>query len=285
MQSKYFHALKIPFAEGEKVVPPRTCLGGRLAYPAVVVAARRAPRFATPRWSLYRRMTTEHLPARHFGHVAPVADWVGSAAAGQASPSSLDWAPLTTIESPRPPIDETLIEVASDLNPGKALDLGCGSGQNAVWLAQRGWVVTAVDISPGAITEAKGSAAAAGVSIAFDVADITSWRPASRFDLVICTFAVPARGMGRSRVLEMAASAVAPGGAILVTELDVALARDGRMAEKHLVSTEEIERHLDGFRVERSRTRLARRPHGYEEIVLPVATVVATRRTDLRSPY
>ena len=174
------------------------------------------------------------------------------------------------------PVDPALIEVAADLVPGKALELGCGSGQDAIWLAQGGWNVTAVDGSSGSVTEARMAAAAAGVTIAFHVAELASWRPASRYDLVVLTYSLPARGKGRSRTLEMAAAAVAPGGTILVTDLDVSLGREGWMAEKHLVSREELERHLDGFRILRSATRVARRPHGYEELVLPVAHVVAT---------
>jgi 2-polyprenyl-3-methyl-5-hydroxy-6-metoxy-1,4-benzoquinol methylase len=214
-------------------------------------------------------MAAEHVPAR----------------APERAPSASDWAALATLEPARPPVDEDVIAVASGLPPGKALDLGCGSGQNSIWLAQHGWVVAAVDISPGAIAEARTAAAEAGVSIAFDVVDIAEWRPASRFDLVISTFALPARGMGRSRMLDMAAAAVAPGGSILLTEFDISLRKEGWMAEKYLVSTEELERHLDGFRVNRSRTRMARHRHGYEERILPVANVIATRRTDLRSLY
>ena len=91
--------------------------------------------------------------------------------------------------------------------------------------------------------------------------------------------------MGRSRMLDMAAAAVAPGGSILLTEFDSSLRRDGWMAEKYLVSVEELERHLSGFRVEQAGVRRARHRHGYEERVLPVAYVIATRRTDLRSIY
>jgi 2-polyprenyl-3-methyl-5-hydroxy-6-metoxy-1,4-benzoquinol methylase len=196
-----------------------------------------------------------------------------------------DWAALAPFEPPRAPVDEDVVTLAAGLPPGKALDLGCGSGQNSIWLAQRGWTVTGVDSSASAIAEARSAAAAAGVTVAFDLLDITQWRPASRFDLVISTYALPARGMGRSRMLDMAAAAVAPGGSILITEFDISLGREGWMAEKYLVSTEELERHLDGFRVNRSRTRIARHRHGYEERVLPVANVVATRRTDLRSLY
>ena len=222
-------------------------------------------------------MATEHV------HVpAHASDWATPAAA-----TTPEWAPAPALERPRTPVNEGLIEVASPMVPGKALDLGCGEGQNAIWLAERGWIVNAVDMSPSAIAEACDYAAAAGVdrTIVFDVADIASWTPASRYDLVFCTFALPARGMGRSRMLDMAAAAVAPGGAILVTEFDSSLRRDGWMAEKYLVSVEELERHLGGFRVEQAGVRRARHRHGYEERVLPVANVIATRRTDLRSSF
>ncbi len=220
-------------------------------------------------------MATEHV------HVpAHASDWATPAAA-----TAPDWASVAAPERARTPVDEGLIEVAAQMPPGKALDLGCGGGQNSIWLAQRGWIVNALDMSPGAIAEARDLAVAAGVdrTIVFNVADISEWRPASRFDLVFCTFALPARGMGRSRMLDMAAAAVAPGGTILLTDFDVSLRREGWMAEKHLVSTEELERHLAGFRVDRSVTRIARHRHGYEERVLPVASVIATRRTDLRT--
>lgn len=192
-------------------------------------------------------------------------------------------APVRTPEVADAPIDRDLRETVVDLASGKALDLGCGGGQNSHWLAQRGWTVTGVDPSPASISDARSAARAAGLRPVFEVADVTRWTPASRFDLVISMFALPARGMGRSRVLETAAAAVAPGGTILVSEFDVSLAREGWMAEKYLVSTEEIERYLSGFRINRSSVRLSRHMYGYDERVLPVATVVATRRTDLRS--
>ena len=138
--------------------------------------------------------------------------------------------------------------------------------------------------SAGAVAEARELASLCGVdsTIVFGVSDLADWRPTSRYDLVFCTFALPARGMGRSRMLEMAAAAVAAGGTILLTELDVSLRREG-VPEKYLVSLDELERHLDGFRIERSAVRMARHHHGYEERRMPSATVIATRRTDLRS--
>lgn len=223
-------------------------------------------------------MATEHV------HVpAHATDW----ATPNPAPAASEWAPAPALERPRTPADERLIEVAASMAPGKALDLACGQGANAVWLAERGWIVNAVDASAGAINEAREYATAAGVesTIVFGATDIARWTPRSRYDLVFCTFALPARGMGRSRMLEMAAEAVAPGGRIMLTEFDASLRRDGSMPEKYLVSVEELERHLGGFRIDEAGVRRARHRHGYEERVLPVAHVVATRRTDLRDRF
>jgi 2-polyprenyl-3-methyl-5-hydroxy-6-metoxy-1,4-benzoquinol methylase len=194
-----------------------------------------------------------------------------------------EWATVSDEAVPATPVDETLIDTVVDLSPGRALDLGCGTGQNAVWLAQRGWAVGGVDIAPGAISEAQAAAEAADVNIIFEVQDITIWRPRKSYDLVISTFALPASGTGRSRMLEAACAAVAPGGTIIISEFDMSLRHEGWMAEKYLVSIEELERHLDGFRVNRSVVRICRHPNGHDQRVLPVATIVATRRTDLRT--
>jgi ubiquinone/menaquinone biosynthesis C-methylase UbiE len=221
-------------------------------------------------------MATEHV------HVpAHASDW----ATPNPAPAAPEWTPAPAVERPGTPADEGLIEVASAMAPGKALELGCGEGQNAIWLAEHGWVVNAVDASPSAISRARDHASAAGVdrTIVFGVADIARWTPRSRYDLVFCAFGLPARGMGRSRMLETAVAAVALGGTVLITEFDASLRRDGSMPEKYLVSVDELERHLGGFRIERAGVRRARHRHGYEERVLPAAHVVATRRTDLRS--
>src|SRR5205823_4770937 len=57
--------------------------------------------------------------------------------------------------------------------PGRAVELGCGTGTNAVWLAQHGFEVTAIDISPTAIAQAEQSARGAGVAVRFLAADVT----------------------------------------------------------------------------------------------------------------
>ena len=81
--------------------------------------------------------------------------------------------------------DELLAEHAGDLKPGRALDLGCGSGANAIWLAQRGWQVTAVDFSEVAIEKGKVQAADKQVGVEYVVSDVTTYRPNGLYDLII----------------------------------------------------------------------------------------------------
>ena len=69
-----------------------------------------------------------------------------------------------------PPEVEAFIKVTS---PGKALDLGCGTGTNAIKLARCGWEVTAVDFAPEAIRKARQKSAAANLEINFHIADVT----------------------------------------------------------------------------------------------------------------
>src|SRR5207245_1111401 len=59
------------------------------------------------------------------------------------------------------------------VRPGRAVELGCGTGVNAVWLARHGFAVTAIDLSPRAIERARRRAAAAGVAVDFRVGDVT----------------------------------------------------------------------------------------------------------------
>jgi SAM-dependent methyltransferase len=75
-------------------------------------------------------------------------------------------------EDLEPPPNPLLAETASKLPAGKALDLACGTGRNAVWLAERGWQVTAVDGSSAAIDLLRQRAAKSGVSVHTQVADL-----------------------------------------------------------------------------------------------------------------
>jgi len=73
--------------------------------------------------------------------------------------------------------------LVEQLAPGRALDLACGEGRNAIWLAQNGWKVTAVDYSPVGIDKAR--QIAGDTPVEWVVGDVTTWTPEQRFDLVI----------------------------------------------------------------------------------------------------
>ena len=113
-----------------------------------------------------------------------------------------------------------LVAEASDLAPGRALDLACGEGRNAVWLAERGWDVTGVDFSDVAIVKAGRLAAARGVEGRWLVEDLLAYEPEpASFDLVL-VFYLQLVAEERRPVLRRAADAVAPGGTLLVVAHD-----------------------------------------------------------------
>ena len=102
------------------------------------------------------------------------------------------------------------------LQPGRALDLACGEGRNAVWLAERGWRVTGVDFSDVALGKAAELAASRGVDVEWVVADVLDHEPEPRaFDLVALLYLqLPREAL--LRVVRSAARAVAPGGTLVV---------------------------------------------------------------------
>ncbi len=113
-----------------------------------------------------------------------------------------------------------LIDVVGSEPPGTALDLGCGEGGDAIWLAQHGWQVTAVDVSATALNRASISAATVGVEarIDFQHYDLARTFPTGAFDLVSAQYLQSPVEFPRDRVLQAAARAVAPGGLLLIVE-------------------------------------------------------------------
>lgn len=113
-----------------------------------------------------------------------------------------------------------VVEETADLRPGRALDLAAGEGRNAIWLAGQGWQVTAVDFSPVGVDKGRRLADAAGVEVAWLVADATTWEPpAQGFDLVLVAY-LQLPPDGRRAAHRRAAEAVAPGGTLLIVGHD-----------------------------------------------------------------
>lgn len=122
----------------------------------------------------------------------------------------------------------SVAQVAGDLAPGHALDLACGEGRNALWLAERGWTVEAVDFSPLAIERGRSWADETGVTgVRWVVADVLRHPVTPRgADLVLLSYLhLPARE--QLEVARKAASAVAPGGTLLVVGHDPSNLDDG----------------------------------------------------------
>jgi len=131
-------------------------------------------------------------------------------------------------------VNGVLADVASTLEPARALDLGCGEGGDAVWLATQGWDVTAVDLSPTAIDRARAAAAARGIDgdrLHLVAADLAAWDTDERFDLVTCSYlhSWPIE-IPREAILRRAAGFVDHGGALLIT----AHAAPPPWAEQHM---------------------------------------------------
>ena len=99
---------------------------------------------------------------------------------------------------------------------GRALDLACGEGRNAIWLAKRGWAVTAVDYSDVAIERARKLAATEGVEVEWVCADLTSYEPdPEAFALVVISYLQLGRAE-RRLVLAHTARALVPGGELFM---------------------------------------------------------------------
>ena len=157
-----------------------------------------------------------------------------------------------------------VIETAS-LAPGRALDIGCGEGADALWLAERGWQVLGIDVSDVAIDRARDEAltrtAPGGPgldgSAEFRRADLREWVSELRaFDLVIAFF-VHLPVDERDLVFTRLADAVAPGGTLLLVGHAVSDATSGvgRPAAHLLVDESDLLPYAAGFRVAATSTR------------------------------
>jgi SAM-dependent methyltransferase len=172
-----------------------------------------------------------------------------------------------------------LIAETEALPPGRALDLACGAGRNAVWLARRGWRVTGVDFSDVALQAARGLAASAGVDVEWIEADAATWPAESRaYDLVAVMYLqLPAAE--RRAALARAAAAVRPGGTLLVVGHDLLNLTEGVGGPTEadvLFTPDDVAAEIGGLVVEKSeRVRRAVEGAGRDAI----DALVRARRT------
>jgi SAM-dependent methyltransferase len=176
-----------------------------------------------------------------------------------------------------------LVAEVAELPPGRALDVACGEGRNAVWLAGQGWTVTGVDFSRVALDKARRLADSHGVTVEWVNADVGDWEPpAGRYDLVVVFYLhLPAER--RRAVHARAASALAPGGTMLVVGHDLANLDGGHGGPQDpavLFTHEDVASDLAGLDIVRAeRVRRAVTTDGGEVEAID-ALVRAVRQSD-----
>jgi SAM-dependent methyltransferase len=141
------------------------------------------------------------------------------------------------------------------LPPGRALDLACGEGRNAVWLATQGWDATGVDFSATGLGKAAQLAETNEVTVEWIRADVTTWTSIERFDLVV-VFYLQLPEPARRAAFATAARCLAPGGTLLIVGHDLANLTDGVGGPQNadvLYTPDDIRRDLERGGCHRSR--------------------------------
>ncbi len=164
--------------------------------------------------------------------------------------------------------NQFVAEECAGLPPGRAVDLACGEGRNALWLAGRGWRVTALDFSEVAVD--KGRSLPGADAVDWLVADATRWEADAAYDLALLCYLqlVPDE---RRESVRRAAEALAPGGTLLVVAHDRSNLTEGTGGPQDpavLMTAEDVVGDLSGLPLEVERAeRVAREvqvddPHG-----------------------
>jgi tellurite methyltransferase len=148
--------------------------------------------------------------------------------------------PAEDLDAPPTPL---LIETAEKLDPGKALDLACGAGRNALWLAEHGWSVTAVDGAASAICILRGRASERHLKIDAHVADLEKGQykiaPAAWDLVVICYYL-------QRDLFAPAKRAVLPGGILIAI---VHLTEPGEKPTAHRLRPGELKKYFRGWKI------------------------------------
>jgi SAM-dependent methyltransferase len=148
--------------------------------------------------------------------------------------------------------DAGLLKIIDELKPGRALDIGCGSGGLVAALVERGWEVTGVDVAPRAIAAARKVLEARGLQAELHVADAAEWRPTGQYDLITNSFALPTTQQDQVKVLRMARGALTRGGTVVVKDFDASMKRHKQFAPYHCPTVDELRAAFEGLNIVRA---------------------------------
>ncbi len=184
-------------------------------------------------------------------------------------------------------VNAVVMSETESLAPGRALDVGCGEGGDALWLAERGWRVEGVDVSQVALDRAARRARDAGPQIASRLTwtrrDLLTWRPPeAAYDLVTVAF-MHLPGGDRTAVYAALAEAVAVGGTFLVgahSPLDIGVVPRPHDPDLYFTAEELAGGLDDRWEVVtcEARPRPGRHPDG-QDVTLHDTVLRAVRRT------
>jgi SAM-dependent methyltransferase len=156
-----------------------------------------------------------------------------------------------------------LVAETETLAPGRAIDLACGEGRNAIWLAGREWEVVGVDFSEVGLRKARELADARGVNVDWVAGDLLDYRPEPQaFDLVL-VFYLQVPAAQRRPILQAAAEAIAPGGTFLLVAHDSTNLQHGHGGPQQptvLYTAHDVVDNLDGAGLEIERADRVERP-------------------------
>jgi len=156
-----------------------------------------------------------------------------------------------------------LVEETEGMAPGRALDLACGEGRHAVWLAGLFWRVRAVDFSDVAIAKGRQLAERHSVEVEWTVADLAEYVPEPESADLVIVFYLQLPAFERAPVLRRAAAAVAPNGTFLLVAHDSRNLEHGHGCPKSpdvLYTAEDVVADLQGSGLQIERAEAVKRP-------------------------
>jgi SAM-dependent methyltransferase len=164
----------------------------------------------------------------------------------------------------------------------RILDVACGEGRNAVWLAERGHDVVGLDISPLALEKARRLAAERGVTVRFEEADLrTRALGEAQFDAIACIFIQFAAPEVRARLFEGFALALKPGGLLLMqgyTPKQLEFRTGGPGTLENLYTPEMLREAFADWRIERLESYEAELSEGTKHVGMSALVDLVARR-------